>query len=65
MVTRVVPQTLPGDGTVPAPVPYSRVHPGARLNGPGNHLTLTTCTPEYTSTCRLVVWGRLLTAASR
>lgn len=64
-VAGTVPQTLPGDGTVLEPVPYSSVHPSARMNGPGNYLTLTTCTPEYTSTYRLVVWGRLLTAESR
>ncbi|MFI6080270.1 hypothetical protein ACIBBB_04660 [Streptomyces sp. NPDC051217] len=33
-------------------------YPGAAM--PGRYLTLTTCTPEYTSRYRLVVWGRLL-----
>jgi hypothetical protein len=40
-VTRSVPQTLFGDGTVLAPVPYSSVHPGStyRLVGWGRLLT--------------------------
>lgn len=64
-VERGVPETLPGDGTVLDPVPYSSVHPQRRMEGPGHYLTLTTCTPEYTSKYRLVVWGRLLSAGPR
>lgn len=59
VVRRTLPQTTPGDGTVLAGVPYSSVHPAYRFTAPGAYLTLTTCTPEYTSTYRLVVWGVL------
>ncbi|MEV0604404.1 class E sortase [Streptomyces sp. NPDC050315] len=65
VVDRTLPQTTPGDGTVLAPIPYSSVHPGHRYTEPGYYLTLTTCTPEYTSTYRLVVWGRLAKAEPR
>nr|WP_030250192.1 class E sortase [Streptomyces violens] len=65
LVERTLPQTTPGDGTVLARIPYSSVHPGHRYTEPGYYLTLTTCTPEYTSTYRLVVWGRLAKAEPR
>ncbi|WP_223734930.1 class E sortase [Streptomyces purpurogeneiscleroticus] len=65
LVERTLPQTTPGDGTVLARIPYSSVHPGHRFTEPGYYLTLTTCTPEYTSTYRLVVWGRLAKAEPR
>ncbi len=58
-VERTVPETSALDATVIAPVPYSSVHPGERMGGPGYYLTLTTCTPEFTSRYRLVVWARL------
>ncbi|MEV0262138.1 class E sortase [Streptomyces sp. NPDC050617] len=58
-VERTLPRTSPSDGTVIAPVPYSSAHPAYRYAEPDAYLTLTTCTPEYTSTYRLVVWGRL------
>ncbi|AEW94283.1 hypothetical protein SCATT_19120 [Streptantibioticus cattleyicolor NRRL 8057 = DSM 46488] len=58
-VEQTVPQTSPYDGTVIAPVPYSGVHPERRMTGAGYYLTLTTCTPEFTSRYRLVVWARL------
>ena len=65
VVIATVPRTSADDGTVIAPVPYSSVHPADRLTGPGHYLTLTTCTPEYTSLYRLVVWGRLRSVAPR
>ncbi|GAA0453044.1 hypothetical protein GCM10010361_16420 [Streptomyces olivaceiscleroticus] len=65
VVDRTLPQTTPGDGTVLAGIPYSSVHPGYRYTAPGYYLTLTTCTPEYTSTYRLVVWARLTAAEPR
>ncbi|MGW7575418.1 class E sortase [Streptomyces sp. NPDC054765] len=65
VVRRTLPRTTPGDGTVLATVPYSSVHPAYRFTAPGAYLTLTTCTPEYTSTYRLVVWGVLRSAQSR
>ncbi|MGW7488005.1 class E sortase [Streptomyces sp. NPDC054786] len=64
-VRRTLPRTTPADGTVLATVPYSSVHPAYRFTEPGAYLTLTTCTPEYTSTYRLVVWGVLRSTQSR
>ncbi|MFD5396136.1 class E sortase [Streptomyces sp. NPDC127097] len=64
-VRRTLPRTTPGDGTVLAPVPYSSVHPGYRFTAPGAYLTLTTCTPEYTSAYRLVVWAELRSTRPR
>ncbi|MBL1099643.1 class E sortase [Streptomyces coffeae] len=65
VVERTVPRTSPSDGTVIAKVPYSSAHPRQRYTAPGYYLTLTTCTPEFTSRYRLVVWGRLKTAVPR
>ncbi|MFH8347151.1 class E sortase [Streptomyces sp. NPDC018045] len=64
-VDRILPRTTPSDGTVTAPVPYSTAHPARRYTEPGSYLTLTTCTPEYSSAYRLVVWGRLTGSAPR
>ncbi|MFJ9853578.1 class E sortase [Streptomyces sp. NPDC101150] len=58
-VRRTLPQTTPGDGTVLAAVPRSSVHPAYGFAAPGSYLTLTTCTPQFTSTYRLVVWAVL------
>ncbi|MFD7500603.1 class E sortase [Streptomyces sp. NPDC059850] len=65
VVERTLPRTSPSDGTVIAKVPYSSAHPRYRFTEPGSYLTLTTCTPEYTSRYRLVVWARLTLAAPR
>ncbi len=65
VVRRTLPRTTPADGTVLAAVPYSSAHPAYRFTAPGSYLTLTTCTPEYTSTYRLVVWGVLRSTQSR
>lgn len=65
VVERTLPRTSPSDGTVIAKVPYSSVHPRYRYTEPGSYLTLTTCTPEYTSRYRLVVWARLTAAGPR
>ncbi|WP_158713111.1 class E sortase [Streptomyces sp. NRRL S-1813] len=64
-VRRILARTTPADGTVLATVPYSSVHPSYRFPAPGSYLTLTTCTPAYTSTYRLVVWGVLRSTQSR
>ncbi|MEV7466490.1 class E sortase [Streptomyces kronopolitis] len=64
-VRRVLPRTTPGDGSVLAAVPRSAVHPSYGFTAPGAYLTLTTCTPAYTSTYRLVVWGVLRSTQSR
>jgi len=65
VVERVLPRTSPSDGTVIAKVPYSSAHPRYRYTEPGSYLTLTTCTPEYTSRYRLVVWASLTRAEPR
>ncbi|MEU1617907.1 class E sortase [Streptomyces sp. NPDC005722] len=65
VVRQTIPRTTPADGTVLAPVPHSTVHPRRHMTGPGHYITLTTCTPEFTSTYRLVVWGGLAAAEPR
>ncbi|MFJ5267806.1 class E sortase [Streptomyces sp. NPDC088358] len=59
VVDRTLPRTSASDGGVIDPVPRSGVRPSYGYSEPGYYLTLTTCTPEYTSTYRLVVWGKL------
>ncbi|MGY0024281.1 class E sortase [Streptomyces sp. cg35] len=59
VVDKGLSQTSAGDGGVINPVPRSRVVPSAGYDDPGYYITLTTCTPEYTSKYRLVVWGKL------
>ncbi|MGW7264754.1 class E sortase [Streptomyces sp. NPDC054842] len=64
-VDRTLPRTSARDGGVLAPVPRSSVRPAYGYGEPGYYLTLTTCTPEYTSKYRLVVWGRLRSVRPR
>ncbi|MFH8573445.1 class E sortase [Streptomyces sp. NPDC017993] len=64
VVRKTLPRTTPGDGTVLAEVPYSSAHPAYRFSAPGAYLTLTTCTPEYSSAYRLVVWAVLRSTQS-
>ncbi|MGW3420273.1 class E sortase [Streptomyces phaeochromogenes] len=59
VVDRTLAQTSAGDGGVIREVPRSSVRAGYGYTDPGYYLTLTTCTPEYTSKYRLVVWGKL------
>ncbi|MET9125083.1 class E sortase [Streptomyces sp. NPDC004528] len=59
VVDRTLPRTSARDGGVIGPVPRSTVRPAYGYTEPGYYITLTTCTPEYTSTYRLVVWGKL------
>ncbi|MER5441385.1 class E sortase [Streptomyces sp. NPDC002790] len=59
VVDKTLAQTSAGDGGVIDPVPRSRVVSGAGYGSPGYYITLTTCTPEFTSKYRLVVWGKL------
>ena len=33
---------------------------GSGFTEPGRYITLTTCTPEFTSTYRLIVWGKMV-----
>ncbi|MGI5197754.1 class E sortase [Streptomyces sp. CA-288835] len=65
VVDRTIPQTAPRDGGVIRDVPRSLVHPRYGYSDPGYYLTLTTCTPEYTSKYRLVVWGKLASMRPR
>ncbi|MFD7498477.1 class E sortase [Streptomyces sp. NPDC059832] len=53
--TRTLPQTSPSNVSVIDPVPR-----GSGFTGPGRYITLTTCTPEFTSTYRLIVWGKMV-----
>ncbi|MET3986167.1 class E sortase [Streptomyces sp. PvR034] len=59
VVDKVLPETTERDSGVIAPVPRSVVAPDYGYAEPGAYITLTTCTPEYTSKYRLVVWGKL------
>ncbi|MFD1661931.1 class E sortase [Streptomyces caeni] len=65
VVDRTLPQTSARDGGVIAPVPRSTVRPSYGYDRPGYYLTLTTCTPEFTSRYRLVVWGKLASMRPR
>ncbi|MEU2505242.1 class E sortase [Streptomyces sp. NPDC007863] len=51
----ILPQTAPSNIAVIDPVPK-----GSGFTGPGRYITLTTCTPEFTSTYRMIVWGKLV-----
>ncbi|MFD7289781.1 class E sortase [Streptomyces sp. NPDC059863] len=51
----ILPQTSPSNVSVIGPVP-----PGSGFTEPGRYITLTTCTPEFTSTYRLIVWGKMV-----
>ncbi|QMU74428.1 class E sortase [Streptacidiphilus sp. PB12-B1b] len=53
-VTSTLAQTSPTNVSVIAPVP-----PQSGFTKPGRYITLTTCTPEFTSTYRMAVWGKL------
>ncbi|MEU1412864.1 class E sortase [Streptomyces sp. NPDC005731] len=65
VVDQVLPRTSAADGGVLAPVPRSRVSPSHGYDRGGYYLTLTTCTPEFTSRYREVVWGVLASARPR
>lgn len=54
-MTSALPQTSPANVSVIKPVPE-----GSGFTGPGRYITLTTCTPEFTSTYRMIVWGRMI-----
>ncbi|NWF30058.1 class E sortase [Streptomyces sp. PKU-EA00015] len=64
-VDQRLPQTTPRDTGVIAPVPRSLVRPSAGYGEPGYYLTLTTCTPEFSSRYRLVVWAKLTSMRPR
>jgi sortase A len=54
-ITSSLASTPPSNISVLQPVP-----PGSGFTKPGRYITLTTCTPEFTSTNRLIVWGKLV-----
>ncbi|WP_031484589.1 class E sortase [Streptomyces bicolor] len=51
----ILPVTSPGNVSVLDPVPRD-----AGFTTPGRYITLTTCTPEFTSKYRLIVWGKMV-----
>ncbi len=54
-VDGTLPQTSKYDTGIIEPVPT-----GSPYQGPGRYITLTTCTPVYTSRYRMAVWGSLV-----
>jgi sortase A len=64
-VDKTLAQTSARDSGVLREIPRSTVHPAHGYSEPGYYLTLTTCTPEYTSRYRLVVWGKLVSMRPR
>ncbi|WP_030246719.1 class E sortase [Streptomyces sp. NRRL S-350] len=54
-VDATLPQTSKDDTGVIAPLPT-----GSPYSEPGRYITLTTCTPVYTSLYRMAVWGSLV-----
>ncbi|MEU3841485.1 class E sortase [Streptomyces sp. NPDC028635] len=54
-MTSTLPVTSPSNTKVLDPVP-----PGSGFTAPGRYITLTTCTPEFTSKYRLIVWGKMV-----
>ncbi|WUG43472.1 class E sortase [Kitasatospora sp. NBC_00458] len=54
-VDSTLPETSKYDTGIVAPVPK-----GSGYTGPGRYITLTTCTPVYTSRHRMAVWGSLV-----
>uniref|UniRef100_A0AAU3GU39 Class E sortase n=1 Tax=Streptomyces sp. NBC_01401 TaxID=2903854 RepID=A0AAU3GU39_9ACTN len=54
-MTTILPQTSPSNVSVIDEVPT-----GSGFTGPGRYITLTTCTPEFTSTYRMIVWGKMV-----
>ncbi|MEU9342952.1 class E sortase [Streptomyces sp. NPDC048278] len=64
-VDQILPQTSARDSGVVRPVPRSIVKPSYGYKEPGYYITLTTCTPEFTSRYRMVVWGKLVSMRPR
>ncbi|MEE1754390.1 class E sortase [Streptomyces sp. SP18CS02] len=54
-MSNLLPQTPPSNVSVIQPVPV-----GSGFRTPGRYITLTTCTPEFTSTYRMIVWGKMV-----
>ncbi|WP_320775513.1 class E sortase [Streptomyces sp. CRN 30] len=51
----ILPVTPPSNTSVLDPVPQQ-----SGFTGPGRYITLTTCTPEFTSKYRMIVWGKMV-----
>ncbi|MFI9150879.1 class E sortase [Streptomyces sp. NPDC053367] len=51
----ILPVTSPSNVSVLDPVPK-----GSGFTAPGRYITLTTCTPEFTSKYRMIVWGKMV-----
>ncbi|MFB8175154.1 class E sortase [Streptomyces sp. NPDC055966] len=64
-VDQVLPQTSATDSGVIRPVPRSLDRPSYGYDSPGYYITLTTCTPEFTSRYRMAVWGKLVSVRPR
>ncbi|WP_316754089.1 class E sortase [Streptomyces herbicida] len=64
-VDKILPRTSSRDSGVVRPVPRSVVRPAYGYDDPGYYVTLTTCTPEFTSKYRMVVWGKLTSMRPR
>jgi sortase A len=54
-MTSTLPVTSPSNTSVIDPVPK-----GSGFTTAGRYITLTTCTPEFTSKYRLIVWGKMV-----
>jgi sortase A len=64
-VDKILPQTSASDSGVIRPIPRSIVKPSYGYSQPGYYITLTTCTPEFTSRYRMAVWGTLTSTRPR
>jgi sortase A len=54
-MSSILPQTVPSNVSVISPVPEQ-----SGFTKPGRYITLTTCTPEFKSTYRMIVWGKMV-----
>ncbi|MDV9175865.1 class E sortase, partial [Streptomyces sp. W16] len=54
-MTKTLPVTSPSNTSVIDPIPK-----GSGFTKAGRYITLTTCTPEFTSKYRLIVWGKMV-----
>ncbi|MGV9287983.1 class E sortase [Streptomyces sp. NPDC003719] len=54
-MSSILPVTPPSNTSVLDPVPRQ-----SGFTGPGRYITLTTCTPEFTSKYRMIVWGKMV-----
>ncbi|MGW7240504.1 class E sortase [Streptomyces sp. NPDC054804] len=64
-VDQILPQTSSRDSGVIRAVPRSIVKPSYGYRESGYYITLTTCTPEFTSRYRMAVWGKLVSVRPR